>query len=278
MCRYLVGIGEILWDMLPSGKMPGGAPANFAHNAAVLGQSSVFISAIGADAEGDQLIDTINSHNINHCLQRNDHPTGLVNVALDVQGIPAYDIVENSAWDYIEYTPELHDCATKAVAVCWGTLAQRNEVSRQTIVKFVENTPDDCIRIFDINLRQHYYDRDIIEQSLLLCDTLKINDEELIAVSELLDLGNNPCRELMQRYSLKTVIVTCGAYGSYIHTDEGTSYLPTPRVNVVDTIGAGDAFASAYVVSTIRGKDVAEAHRIAVDWAAEVCTHAGAMI
>ena len=274
MSRYIVGIGEILWDMLPSGKMLGGAPANFAHNADVLGQPSVAISAIGTDAEGDQIKETIKGHH----LQRNDHPTGLVNVALDAQGIPTYDIVENSAWDYIEYTPELHDYATNALAVCWGTLAQRNEVSRQTIVKFVENTPDDCIRIFDINLRQHYYDRDIIEQSLHLCDTLKINDEELNTLTSLLDLGNNPCRELMQRYSLKTVIVTCGAYGSYIHTDEGTSYLPTPRVDVVDTVGAGDAFASAYVVSMVMGREIADAHRIAVDWAANVCTYAGAMI
>ena len=274
MCRYIVGIGEILWDMLPSGKMLGGAPANFAHNVERLGQPSVAISAIGSDAEGDQIIEAIKFCDF----QRNDYPTGMVNVVLDAQGIPTYDIVENSAWDYIEYTPDLHNLATNALAVCWGTLAQRNDVSRRTIVKFVENTPDDCIRIFDINLRQHYYDRDIIEQSLRLCDTLKINDEELITLTSMLDLGNNPCRELMQRYSLKTVIVTCGAYGSYIHTDDGTSYLPTPRVDVVDTVGAGDAFAAAYVVSMVKGKDVADAHRIAVNWAAKVCTHAGAMI
>lgn len=277
MQRYVVGIGEILWDMLPKGKMLGGAPANFAFHASRQGQNAIVVSAVGNDVLGNEILSFLESHDINHKTQVNDHPTGVVNVTLDASGIPSYNIVENTAWDNIAFTPQLAQIASQCSAVCFGSLAQRSAKSRQTIIEFLKATPGDCLRVFDINLRQHFFTREIIEQSLNLCNILKLNDEELIAITSMLSLGNNPCHELMQHYHIDTVIVTCGAYGSYVHTTDGTSFLPTPRVKVVDTVGAGDAFTATYIASILNGDNITTAHQKAVDCAAYICTHAGAI-
>lgn len=278
MQRYVVGLGEILWDMLPTGKMLGGAPANFAYHASQQGQSAIVVSAVGNDQQGQEIIDKLNHYGINHELQISDRPTGMVNVTLDSAGIPTYDIIQDTAWDNIAFTPTLAKIASQCSAVCFGSLAQRSPLSRQTIIDFVNATPKDCLRIFDINLRQHYYSANIIEQSLNLCNILKLNDEELITITSLLSLGNNPCYEIMQRYHIDTVIVTCGAYGSYIYTADGSSFLPTPRIKVVDTVGAGDSFTATFISAMLDGNDIATAHRRAVDLATFVCTKSGAIV
>lgn len=277
MNRIIAGIGEILWDMLPSGKMLGGAPANFAYHASQAGHKAVVVSAVGNDQPGDEIISVLNSHNICHEIQRTPLPTGTVSVTLSDNGIPTYEITRDTAWDNISFSPQLARMASLCRAVCFGTLAQRSALSRETILSFVKATPADCLKVFDINLRQHFYSAEIIEQSLHLCDTLKINDDELITITALLSLGNNPCHEIMQRYNIATVIVTCGIYGSYIHTADDSSFLPTPRVKVADTVGAGDAFTAAFITSVLNGDDIATAHRHAVDLSALVCTHTGAM-
>ena len=278
MQRYVVGLGEILWDMLPEGNMLGGAPANFAFHASQQGQNAMVVSAVGNDTLGSEIINTLDGYNIPHSIQHNDHTTGVVNVTLDASGIPTYKIIENTAWDNISFTSQLAQIASQCSAVCFGSLAQRSAISRQTIIEFLKATPGDCIKVFDINLRQHFFTREIIEQSLNLCNILKLNDEELIAITSMLSLGNNPCHELMQHYHIDTVIVTCGAYGSYVHTTDGTSYLPTPRVKVIDTVGAGDAFTAAYLASILNGDNITTAHQYAVNRAACVCSHKGAIM
>lgn len=178
----VIGIGEALWDVLPEGKTLGGAPANFAFHAKQMGLDSIAISALGNDDLGDETIAAFDEKELTYLMPRVDYPTGTVQVKLDEDGVPAYDIKTNVAWDNIPLTDEMREIARDARAVCWGSLAQRNDVSRNTIHDFVKLTPDNCLRIFDINLRQNFFTKEIIQESLKLCNVLKINDEELVAI------------------------------------------------------------------------------------------------
>lgn len=284
--KHVVGLGEILWDCLPEGKKLGGAPSNFAYHASQAGLSGVAVSAIGRDALGDeikQVLDGVPS--LKHHLETVDYPTGTVQVTLDAAGVPQYDICQGVAYDNLPWTPAIEAIARDTVAVCWGTLAQRNAASRDTIMRFLDTMPGDkgTLRVFDINLRQQWYSREIIEQSLLRCNILKLNDEELPVLVEMFSLGDDPCRELMSQYGIHTVILTCGASGSHVYHAPASSapvehtFMETPRVAVVDTVGAGDSFTAAFIASMLHGDTIQRAHTRAVEVAAYVCTQHGAM-
>ena len=279
--RYVVGIGEALWDMLPEGKKLGGAPANFAYHAAQFGLDTIAVSALGEDKLAEETIAAFEEHKLNYCMPRVPYPTGTVLVTLDEQGIPAYQIREGVAWDNIPFTPEVETIAQNARAVCFGSLAQRSIVSFETIGKFLDATPADCLKIFDINLRQQFYTKDVIEESMKKCNILKINDEELVVVSRMFSLPDldeeKKCRQLMAEYGLDILVLTCGTNGSYVFTKDITSFLPTPKVEVADTVGAGDSFTGSFCAALLNGKPVKEAHQIAVKVSAFVCTQNGAM-
>ena len=281
MKRLVVGLGEVLWDMLPEGRKIGGAPVNFAYHAGQFGIDTMAVSAIGNDKLGEDTIAEMNGKHLNHIFPSVPYPAGSVQVSRDEKGVPAYDIKENVAWDNIPFTNEIESVARSCRAVCFGSLAQRNAVSRNTIRKFIESTPDGCIRIFDINLRQNFYTSNVIHDSLELCNILKINDEEIMLVSRMFNYDSsnieNVCRTIMEDFSLEMVILTCGTKGSYIFTKGGVSFMPTPKVNVADTVGAGDSFTGSFCAAILRGLPVAEAHKKAVEVSAYVCTQNGAM-
>ena len=274
MKQYVVGIGEALWDVLPSEKKLGGAPANFAYHAGRLGYDAIAISAIGQDALGDELLEKLNQKKLEYLMPRVDYPTGTVQVTVDEKGIPSYEIKQHVAWDYIPYTSEMDAIARECKAVCFGSLAQRNRESRTTIARFLDTVSEDCLKVFDINLRQQFYTRDIIEESLHRCNILKINDEELDIIGPMLCKDK---QQLIRDYQLLMLVLTCGTEGSYIFTPDAESFLPTPKVDVVDTVGAGDSFTGAFVASLLSGKSIREAHQAAVEVSAFVCTQAGAM-
>ena len=281
--QSVIGIGEALFDVLPEGKKLGGAPANFAYHVSQFGLESCAVSAMGDDELGKELEKGLNDHHLNYQIDKVAYPTGTVQVSLDANGIPCYDIKEGAAWDNIPYTPALEKLAENCTAACFGSLAQRNEVSRNTIYSFLDHMPkgEGILKIFDINLRQGFYNKDIITDSIKRCNILKINDEELITVSRIfgypgIDLENK-CWLLLGKYNLKMLILTCGVNGSYVFTPGEVSFIETPKVEVADTVGAGDSFTGAFVASILKGKSVREAHELAVKVSAFVCTQNGAM-
>ena len=281
MGKFVIGIGEALWDMLPEGKKLGGAPANFAYHASQFGLEGLAVSAIGHDPLGEELVGQLEEHALPYHLARVDYPTGTVQVTLDSRGVPQYEIKTGVAWDNIPYTKELADLAANCQAVCFGSLAQRSPVSRESIGLFLDAVPEDCLKVFDINLRQDFYNKEVLESSFRRCDILKINDEELVVMARLFNLPGlaleEKCRYLIKEYNLKMLILTCGVNGSYVFYDGGMSFLETPKVQVADTVGAGDSFTGAFVGSLLTGKSVTEAHETAVKVSAFVCTQSGAM-
>ena len=283
MKQSVIGIGEALFDVLPEGKKLGGAPANFAYHVSQFGIESCAVSAKGDDELGKELIAELDVHHLNYQIETVDYPTGTVQVSLDANGIPAYDIKEGAAWDNMPFTPALEEKAKNCTAVCFGSLAQRNEVSRNTIHRFLDTMPNEegRYKVFDINLRQGFFTKEIITESIKRCNILKINDEELITISRLfgypgIDLQNK-CWLLLGKYNLKMLILTCCVNGSYVFTPGEVSFIETPKVEVADTVGAGDSFTGAFVASILRGKSVREAHELAVKVSAYVCTQNGAM-
>lgn len=202
---------------------------------------------------------------------------------IDQVGIPQYEIKENVAWDNIPYTVKLEQLADKTSAICFGSLAQRNVVSRNTINRFLDAIPkeNNPLVVFDVNLRQGFYNKEILCNSMERCNILKINDEELVTVSRMfgypgIDLQDK-CWILLGKYNLKMLILTCGINGSYVFTPGNVSFQPTPKVEVADTVGAGDSFTAAFIASILKGRAVAEAHAAAVQTSAFVCTQNGAM-
>ncbi len=280
--KFVVGIGEVLWDVLPEGKKLGGAPANFAYHVSQFGLNSRVVSAIGNDKLGAEIERDFSEKGLEGIIEKVAYPTGTVQVSLDDNGVPNYTIKENVAWDNIPFTTALKELAQHTCAVSYGSLAQRNIVSRETIHAFLDAMPKGgAYKIFDINLRQNFYTKDIICESLERCNVLKINDEELVAVSRLfgypgIDLQDK-CWILLAKYDLKMLILTCGVNGSYVFTPGHVSFVETPKVAVADTVGAGDSFTAAFVSAILRGLSVSEAHKLAVNVSAYVCTQNGAM-
>ena len=283
MKQYVVGLGEALWDCLPEGKKLGGAPANFAYHAGqFLGSdNTIAISALGNDALADETEQSLKEHGLQYMMPRVPYPTGTVQVTLTGDGIPTYDIKENVAWDNIPFTPEIEEIARNCRAVCFGSLAQRNIVSRENIQRFLDATPKECKKIFDINLRQQFYTKEIIQESLRRCNILKINDEELVLIGRMfgypgLDIENK-CWLILGKYNLDMLVLTCGTNGSYVFSPGAMSFQETPKVKVADTVGAGDSFTGSFCAAILAGKPVSEAHKLAVEVSAFVCTQNGAM-
>lgn len=279
--KRIVGFGEALWDVFPEGRKIGGAPANFAYHVAQWGLDSCAVSAIGNDELGDDIVRKFDENGLNYRLERVDFPTGTVQVTLDDNKVPSYNIMEDVAWDNIPMTPELEALARDCRAVCFGSLAQRSAVSRATINAFIDMMPEDSLKIFDINLRQHYYTEEIICDSMKKADILKINDEEILVVAQLLDVTEKSereiCKVLLDKFDLRMVILTCGDRGSYVLTRDESSWVDTPKVSVVSTVGAGDSFTGTFIASILLGKTLRQAHEAAVKVSAYVCTCQGAM-
>jgi fructokinase len=282
MKNLIIGLGEALWDMLPEGKKLGGAPANFAYHAGQFGLDTVAISALGEDKLADETIEALEQNGLKYLMPRVPYATGTVQVTLTGEGIPTYEIKENVAWDNIPFNDEIKAAAKNCRAVCFGSLAQRNIVSRQTIQQFLDATPEDCIKICDINLRQQFFSKEILEESFKRCNILKINDEELVVVTRMFgyqDLDDAKiCEKMVKEYNLQMLVLTCGTNGSHVFTADGKhSFQQTPKVEVADTVGAGDSFTGSFCAAILNGKPVEEAHRIAVEVSAYVCTQNGAM-
>lgn len=277
-----MGIGELVWDMLPGGRQLGGAPVNFAYWCGRLGAEGYPVSAVGGDDLGREAFDRLAGTGLDlGYVQRNALPTGRVNVTLSGNGIPGYDIVEGVAWDTLEADARTLELAAQADAVCWGSLAQRSEASRRAIAAILGATRPECLKVFDINIRQHWYSREIVTDSLRQADVLKLNEDELPLVASLFGIGKSGAEaiaEFVRAFSLRYVIYTAGADYSEIHSAEGLlSRIPTPQVEVADTVGAGDSFTAAFITSLLQGDPVAACHRKAVETAAEVCTVHGAI-
>lgn len=282
MDNYIVGIGEVLWDFFEDQNkyVLGGAPFNFAYHVNQFGLNSLVISAIGNDKLGQKLEADVRKKNVPYMLERLNLPTGVVNIK-EVDGKPRYDILTERAWDYISKTEQLKEIAANTKAACFGSLAQRSETSRNSILAFLDAMPSDALRIFDINLRQNWYTEEVIKTSLQKANVLKINDDELLIIQRMfgyIDITQeNTCRLIMRDYQLDMLILTCGDKGSYIFTKDEMSYLSTNDIKVVDTVGAGDSFTASFIASILLGKTILEAHRIAVNVSAFVCTQEGAI-
>ena len=278
----IIGLGEILWDIFPGQKkVLGGAPANFAWHASQFGFDGCVVSAVGNDELGDELLDVLAKKKLNFLIETVGYPTGTVQVALDGKGVPHYEIRENVAWDNIPFTKRAEELAMNCKAFYFGTLAQRDKVSRATTRCFLEHIPKNAYRIFDVNLRQHFYSKEIIHESLSQCNILKINDEEVAEIARIFELAGMSeqeiCLHLLKTYNLKIVMETKGAIGSYVFTADETSYLETPKVQVVSTVGAGDSFTGSFIAVLLQGKSLRQAHQTAVEVSAYVCTQPGSV-
>jgi fructokinase len=278
----VIGIGELLWDLLPAGPRMGGAPANFACHAHALGADAAVISRVGADGAGMKLLQGLTRLGVSTTAigQDPDRPTGTVDVSLAGDGQPQFRIVEGVAWDEMQCRPEHLEIASRADAICFGTLGQRSETSRRTIRQIVSATPVESLRVFDVNLRQSYYDATVLHDSLELANVCKLSDAELPTLAALLGLEGDICTQLDQlvrRYSLRLVVFTRGGNGSIL--TDGLEWIDHPglEVEVKDTIGAGDSFTAATTMGMLRRVSLGKISDIANRVAAFVCSQDGAV-
>ncbi|MBO4345897.1 MAG: carbohydrate kinase [Victivallales bacterium] len=276
------GMGELLWDMLPTGRQCGGAPANVVYHINQLGLPAYMISSVGNDADGDDLLAWLRSKGIDcRFITRNSLPTGLVTVTLE-NGIPSYEIHKPSAWDAIAVTPELLDACRTFSAFVFGSLSQRCKESETAIRRVLDALPKDCLKVFDINLRQAFFTREIIEASLAASDVLKLNDEECAVIADMLSL-KDPQEEIVaalaEKFNLKYVILTLGANGSALYTPGAKmAFYPVADCpKVVDTVGCGDSFLAAWLVSILSGKTPDDAMKRASEISAFVAGQKGGM-
>ena len=286
--RHVVGIGEILWDRMFRGGKPvrrgrklGGAPANFAYHASQFGHNGLVVSAIGYDRDGKDIVAELARHDLCCHLERVPFPTGTVDADITDPNSPIYTIRTYVAWNHIAVTDQIRNIAAGTKAVCFGTLAQWGRVSRSTIRDFLDRCPEDCLKICDINLRQRFFTKATIKESLRRADILKLNERELTMITGLLGYRmageETLCRRLMGMYDLRMIILTKGTDGSWILWKDGKSFQGTPKVKVRSAVGAGDAFTGAFVGCLLNGESIREAHRKAVRVSAYVCTKEGAM-
>lgn len=278
----IAGIGEVLWDVYPDAAHFGGAPANFACHAASLGAEAWMVSAIGADEFGDRALDSLRQRGVEcGCVSRDPrHATGRVLVTLDAMGQPSYEFAADTAWDHLSWSEQLASLARRCDAVCFGTLGQRSSISRETIRRFVEATPRAALRVFDVNLRQRFYDTETIETSLEIASAMKLNGEELPLVAELCGIHARTTREvlmeLVSRYELRLVALTCGPDGALLLAAGEEAECPAIPTTVVDTVGAGDAFTATLITDFLRGLPLAKINRHANSVASFVCSQPGA--
>jgi fructokinase len=282
MRHKIVAIGEVLWDLLPSGKQLGGAPANFAYQAQAQGADACVIACVGADELGKLALDQLRRVGLltDSIRVDPDLPTGTVSVALGTDGNPAYTIHEHVAWDHIVADAPAMAAVKVASAVCFGTLAQRTAPARQAIQSLVASTSAERLRVLDLNLRAPFFGREVIEESLQLANVLKLNDHELQTLATLFKLFGDMRQQmaaLAQKYALKLVALTRGAQGSLLLSDAGWSDRPGQPVKVKDTIGAGDAFTAALTIGLLENWLLDEVNARASELAAYVCSQSGAM-
>ena len=286
--RFVVGLGEVLWDKLykdgkpvRKGKKIGGAPANFAYHVSKFGHEGLVVSAVGFDPDGDDITSELDAHNVSYHLDRVPFPTGTVDADITDPNSPVYKINTRCAWSHIPITDELIQIARNTKAVCFGSLAQWGRESRRSIRLFLDNCPEDCVKVCDINLRQRYFNKSVIKESLRRADILKLNEDELIVITSLLGYkmaGTEIlCRKLMKAYKLQIVILTSGADGSCVLWKDGISVLGTPKVKVKSAVGAGDSFTAAFIGNVLLGHFIRSAHKAAVMYSAYICTQEGAM-
>jgi len=279
--RLAIGLGEILWDVLPGTRLLGGAPANFAYHVNALGGAGIPVSRVGGDALGSEALSILAASGLNIDAVSVDpaHPTGTVDARVDADGVATYTFPDDVAWDFITLDDAARKLAARADAVCFGTLAQRSGVSRSSIHDFLRAAPG-ALKICDINLRQDFYSRAIITCSLELADVLKINDDELATLTAMFSLPQGEraaLQALMDHHWLKLCVLTRGDRGSLILSRDAASDLPGRPVDVVDTIGAGDSFTAALALAYLNGWDLDALHRRAAEVAAYVCGQSGAM-
>jgi len=274
----ITGIGEVLWDMLPDGKQLGGAPGNFCFHTQNLGADAAMISAIGRDESGEEMEILLKDKKLKLMLNYPDFATGYVSVKLE-NGMPTYTIHENVAWDNITLSNEAKEWIRVSDAICFGSLAQRSKTSRKAIEEALKLAPEKALKVFDINLRQHYYNRDILERSMTLANLLKLNEDELEIISKMFNLSGNDkkkCHSLMQLFGLDLVALTLGSQGSWLYTPADESFQKVPEIKVVDTIGAGDSFTATMVMGLLNKKPLEQLHLEATAYSAKVCTYSGA--
>ena len=274
------GIGEVLFDVFPTGAKLGGAPANFAYHCMQNGLKAMAISSVGRDDLGFKARDLLAEQFLPALLLDNDKATGAVNVTLSSDGIPSYTFAEDTAYDNIPLTDEILETAGKLDLVCFGSLAQRGETTRRTLMAILDAMKKDSVRVFDVNLRRDYYSAEIIEESLKRTDIFKCNEDELPILGSLAKLETisaDSYWEYLKKRGICCFIFTEGASQSTVYLNDEKSVLPTPKVEAVDTVGAGDSFTATLVSQLMQGKSVREAHRLAVKIAAFVCTRTGAM-
>jgi len=277
----LVGLGEVLWDLLPAGKQLGGAPANFAYHAHALGAEARLVSRIGNDVLGQATRERLVRLGLPTDKLQTDAvlPTGTAGVVVATDGQPQFTIHEPAAWDALELTPAGRQAVADADAVCFGTLGQRDPRSRATLRSLVAAASASALRVLDLNLRQHYFSRELIEDSLALAQVLKLNDAELTQLGGLLGLGGDARSQiasLAERYDLRCVACTRGAQGSLLFSGGRWSEHPGVPTEVADTVGAGDAFTAAMTLGLLAGWELDEVNRRAIELATFVCTQSGA--
>ena len=276
-----LGVGEILWDVLPDGRHLGGAPANFAYHVNALGGTGIPVSRVGNDDLGCETLAALSDKGVavEHVATDPAHPTGTVLAELDADGVAAYTFPDDVAWDFLAPDDAALDLAARADAICFGTLAQRSPVSRKGVRRLLRAAPD-ALKIYDINLRQDFYDAGTIRASLGLADVLKLNDGELAVLTAMFCLpedARSALDVLVRRYDLRLAALTRGSRGSLLAAPGGSSDLAGSPVEIVDTIGAGDAFTAAMALAFLGGAALDEVNRYAAEVAAAVCTRQGGM-
>jgi fructokinase len=282
MKKKVVGLGEVLWDVLPGRTCLGGAPANFAYITTLMGDQGIVASRVGEDSRGLEALRRMAELgvDIDHVQTAREHPTGTVNVTLDGQGVAQYEIAHPVAWDFLEWTPDWQRLAETADAVCFGSLAQRSPESRATIQRFVKSAPSGTLKVFDVNLRQSYYSQEVLAQSMKLADIVKLNDEELPKIMGLFGLPHKSecasAQKLLEAYDLKIVCVTRGGRGSLLVRSGHFSEHPGFRVRVADTVGSGDAFTAGLVHEYLHGASLDLMNEVANLVGAWVASEVGA--
>ena len=273
----IIAIGEVLWDIFPDGKTLGGAPLNFAYHAGKSGVFSTIISAIGNDNLGKEICSILETKSQNYLFSKSQLATGTVFVDLN-KGIPSYKITESVAWDDINLNLEEKQALKEANAICWGTLAQRSRKSREAIFQAVKLLPEQALKIFDINLRPPFYNIEIIVDSLKLANVLKLNIEELEILMEMFNFSENKdeaCAQLMMQFQLKYLALTNGSEGSTMYSEKEMSYIKAEKVEIVDTVGAGDSFTAVMTCGILFNKSLKDIHAEASKYAARICMQKG---
>ncbi len=277
-----VGLGEVLWDVLPDSKQLGGAPANFAYISNALGNRGIVLSRVGEDEFGREILDELQAKNLStkNIQIDGEKLTGIVNVKLE-NGQPTYEIVENVAWDFLEFSEDWREIAQNCDAVCFGSLAQRNEVSRTTIRRFVAETRENCLRTFDVNLRQKYFSDEILRESLSAANIVKLNHEELPLICQICEIAAmndiESVEKLREKLGLKLICLTRGANGSLLVTENKRSENGGIKITIADTIGAGDSFTAAMTHGILRGWELDKVNEFANRVGAFVASNTGAM-